>query len=50
MNAKRIIHALLFVVFAATSSLASAEAVDAGWNDRPTSAFPYTPVGNPNIE
>ncbi len=50
MITKRIVPSLLFLVMAATSTLALAQSGAADSNERPVSAFPYTPVGNPNIE
>jgi hypothetical protein len=44
----KLIPALLLVVFAAASSVASAQNQE-GWNDAANSPFPYT-VGSPNIE
>ena len=50
MNTKHIVSSLLFVLAAATSSLALAQAASGDWKEAQSSAFPYTPVGNPNIE
>jgi hypothetical protein len=44
----KLVSTLLLVVFAAASSIASAQSQE-GSNDMPSSAFPYT-VGSPNIE
>ena len=49
MNTK-LLQSLLFVVVAATSSLALAQSTPADSRDQASSAFPYTPVGSPNIE
>ena len=50
MNTKRMVSSLLFVLVAATSSLALANNVAGDWKEANSSAFPYTPVGSPNIE
>ena len=43
----KLVSTLLLVVFAAASSVASAQNQD--WNDLSNSPFPYT-VGSPNVE
>ena len=48
MNTK-LLQSLLFVVVAATSSLALADAAGDS-KQMQSSAFPYTPVGSPFIE
>lgn len=50
METKRLVSSLLFVVVAATSSLALAEAGSADQKEAQSSAFPHAPVGSPNIE
>ena len=50
MNAKRIVSSLLFVPVAATSSVALAQIAAGDSKEAQASAFPHTPVGNPNIE
>ena len=49
MNTKDIVSSLLFVLVAATSSLALAQTTGDS-KEIQSSTFPYTPVGNPNIE
>ena len=48
MNTKRMVSSLVFVLVAATSSLALAD-VASDVKEAQASAFPYT-VGSPNIE
>ena len=49
MNTKQVVSSLLFVLVAATSSLALAQSASDS-KQAQSSTFPYTPVGNPNIE
>jgi len=50
MNAKHMVSSLLLVLVAATSSVALAQSVGGDSKEAQSSAFPYTPVGSPNIE
>ena len=48
MITKRLVTSLLFVLAAATSSLALAQPGET--QEAQASAFPHSPVGSPNIE
>ena len=50
MITKRLVTSLLFVLAAATSSLALAQAVTGEAQEAQASAFPHSSVGSPNIE
>ena len=50
MNTKQVVSSLLFVLVAATSSLALAQSSASDSKEAQSSAFPHTPVGSPNIE
>ena len=49
MNAKQVVSSLLLVLVATTSSVALAQ-TSGDSKDAQSSAFPYMPVGSPNIE
>jgi len=50
MNTKQMVSSLLLVLVAATTPVAFASSMDADSKEAQSSAFPYTPVGSPNIE
>lgn len=50
MKTKQVLQSLLFVLFAATSTIALSQARDDGSTVRDSGVYPWTPVGNPFIE